>query len=262
MKINVNNSDIALTVGNKKGFPRDPRPEVALSGRSNVGKSSLINTLLGRKSLARVSSSPGKTITINYYDIDKKMYLVDLPGYGYAKRSFESKKSWSSLTEDYFLNNPSADAIRLVLQLIDIRTGPTDDDVMMINWLIDEDVPFTVVATKCDKLSKTALAEALKKLDEDYFKGTGIEIIPFSSVTRAVMEVRGRNVARPAFVLFKNLMASLAARSSSTTMFETAAPRAVSMAVTYSPETVRILETGPHMPERLLSLITAFTEPG
>jgi GTP-binding protein len=184
MKINVNNAQIALTVGSFKQFPRDPRPQIALSGRSNVGKSSLINTLLRRKSLARVSSAPGKTITINYYDVDKKLFLVDLPGYGYAKRSRESQKSWSTLTEDYFVKNPSKDAIKLVLQLIDIRTGPTDDDVMMINWLIDEDVPFTVVATKCDKLSKTALAEALKKLDEDYFKGTGIDIIPFSSVTR------------------------------------------------------------------------------
>lgn len=184
MKINVNNSDIALTVGNKKGFPRDPRPEVALSGRSNVGKSSLINTLLGRKSLARVSSSPGKTITINYYDIDKKMYLVDLPGYGYAKRSFESKKSWSSLTEDYFLNNPSADAIRLVLQLIDIRTGPTEDDIMMINWLIDREIDFVVVATKTDKLSPTQLKAALASLNDEYFAGTDIKVIPFSSVSR------------------------------------------------------------------------------
>ena len=92
MKINTYNCDIALTVGSSKGFPRDPRPQIALSGRSNVGKSSLINTLLGRKSLARVSSSPGKTITINYYNVDKKIYLVDLPGYGYAKRSLESKK--------------------------------------------------------------------------------------------------------------------------------------------------------------------------
>ena len=184
MKINVNNASIALTVGNFKQFPRDARPEIALSGRSNVGKSSLINTLLSRKSLARVSSAPGKTITINYYDIDKKLFLVDLPGYGYAKRSRESQKSWSSLTEDYFLKNPSRDTIKLVLQLIDIRTGPTEDDVMMINWLISEEVPFIVVATKCDKLSKTATAEALKKLDEEYFSGTGIDIIPFSSVTR------------------------------------------------------------------------------
>ena len=134
MKFNVNNASISMTVGNSRQFPRDPKPEIALSGRSNVGKSSLINTLLGRKSLARVSSAPGKTITINYYGVDNKFYLVDLPGYGYAKRSMESKKSWSGLTEDYFLKNPSADAIKLVIQLIDIRTGPTDDDIMMIKY--------------------------------------------------------------------------------------------------------------------------------
>lgn len=184
MKLNLNNSKIGLTVGHASQFPRDARPEIALSGRSNVGKSSLINTLLGRKSLARVSSAPGKTITINYYDIDKKLYLVDLPGYGYAKRSQSSKRSWSTLTEDYFLKNPSRDAIRLVIQLIDIRTGPTEDDVMMINWMIDAGVSFIVVATKTDKLSKTALANALSDLQKDYFEGTGIEVIPFSSVTR------------------------------------------------------------------------------
>lgn len=184
MKINFNNAGIALTVGNAKQFPKDPRPEVALSGRSNVGKSSLINTLLGRKSLARVSSAPGKTITINYYDVDKKLYLVDLPGYGFANRSRESKKSWSTLTEDYFLKNPSFDAIKLVIQLIDIRTGPTEDDVMMINFMIDADVDFIVVATKTDKLSKSQLNAALDNLKKDYFDGTGIEIYPFSSVTR------------------------------------------------------------------------------
>ena len=184
MKINVNNANIAITVGNSRQFPKDPRPEVALSGRSNVGKSSLINTLLGRKSLARVSSSPGKTITINYYDIDKKLYLVDLPGYGYAKRSQESKRGWSSLTEDYFVKNPSADALKLVIQLIDIRTGPTDDDILMINWMIDMGVPFLVVATKTDKLSKKQLSEAIESIHNNYFNGTGIEILPFSSVTR------------------------------------------------------------------------------
>ena len=195
MKINVNNANIAITVGNSRQFPRDPRPEVALSGRSNVGKSSLINTLLGRKSLARVSSSPGKTITINYYDIDKKLYLVDLPGYGYAKRSQESKRGWSSLTEDYFVKNPSADAIKLVIQLIDIRTGPTDDDIMMINFLIDNGVKFIVVATKTDKLSKTQLANALNDLQKEYFEGTGIEIIPFSSVSRVGKDEEWKKIA-------------------------------------------------------------------
>lgn len=184
MKINVNNANIAMTVGDAKQFPRDTKPQIALSGRSNVGKSSLINTLLGRKTLARVSSAPGKTITINYYDIDKKLFLVDLPGYGYAKRSKESKKSWSSLTEDYFLKNPSADAIRLVIQLIDIRVGPTEDDIMMINWLIDTGVPFIVVATKSDKLSKSGVKSALEAIQNEYFLGTNIDTIPFSSVTK------------------------------------------------------------------------------
>ena len=184
MKINVNNANIALTVGKKQEFPKSQKPQIALSGRSNVGKSSLINTLLGRKNLARVSASPGKTITINYYDIDNKIFLVDLPGYGYAKRSKESKKSWSSLTEDYFINNPSSDALKLVIQLIDVRIGPTDDDILMINWLIDQGVPFTVVATKSDKLSKSQLQKALDDYEENFFAGTEIKPIPFSSVTR------------------------------------------------------------------------------
>lgn len=184
IKFNTNNVNIAITVGNSKQFPRDPRPQVALSGRSNVGKSSLINTLLGRKSLARVSSAPGKTITINYYDVDKKLYLVDLPGYGYAKRSKDSQRSWSTLTEDYFVKNPSIDALKLVVQLIDIRTGPTDDDIMMINFLIDNGVNFVVVATKTDKLSKTQLKNAVDNIQNQYFLGTGINILPFSSVTR------------------------------------------------------------------------------
>ena len=184
MKLNLNNVKLGITVGNQKQFPRDPKPEIALSGRSNVGKSSLINTLVGRKSLARVSSAPGKTVTINYYDVDGKMYLVDLPGYGYAKRSADSKRSWSALTEDFFVKNPSSDALKLVIQLIDIRTGPTDDDILMINMMLDRGIPFTVVATKTDKLSKTALKNALDDLQKEYFEGTGINVIPFSSVSR------------------------------------------------------------------------------
>jgi GTP-binding protein len=194
MDININNVKMGLSVGNAKQFPKDPRPEVALSGRSNVGKSSLINTLLGRKSFARVSSTPGKTITINYYDLDSKMYLVDLPGYGFAKRSKESKRVWSTLTEDFFLKNPSSDSLKLVIQLIDIRIDPTDDDILMINWLIDREVPFVVVATKSDKLSKSALNAALLKLENEYFKGTGIEVIPFSSVTKDGRDLLWRKI--------------------------------------------------------------------
>lgn len=184
MKINFNNASLELTAGAVKQFPRSPKPQIALSGRSNVGKSSLINTLLARKSLARVSSAPGKTVTINFYDVDKKLYLVDLPGYGYAKRSGDFKKNFSSLTEDYFLKNPSADALKLVIQLVDIRTGPTDDDIMMINMMIDYKIKFVVVATKTDKLSKSQLDAALSEMKSTVFAGTDIEVIPFSSVTR------------------------------------------------------------------------------
>ena len=184
MALNLNRSDLSLCVGTAKQFPRDPRPQIALSGRSNVGKSSLINTLLGRKSLARVSGTPGKTVTVNFYGVDGKLYLVDLPGYGFAHRSKESQKSWSSLTEDYFLKNPSPDAVKLVLQLIDLRVGPTEDDVLMINFLIDSGVPFVVVATKADKFSPTAAKRAVEDLKNGVFRDTDIDVIPFSAVTR------------------------------------------------------------------------------
>ena len=108
-KINVNNASLKLSAGMPSQFPADGRPQIALSGRSNVGKSSLINSLLGRKSLARVSSTPGKTITINFYDIDRQIYLVDLPGYGFARRSPDEKKAWSALTDGYFVKNKNID---------------------------------------------------------------------------------------------------------------------------------------------------------
>ena len=184
MAINVQNVTLKISAGEPRQILGDPTPQVAFSGRSNVGKSSLINSLLGRKSLARVSSAPGKTITINFYDVDKKIYFVDLPGYGYAKRSMDSKLVWSSLTEGYFVNNPDKDLLKLVIQLIDVRHGPTDDDINMINWLIDNDTPFIVVATKSDKLSKTALQKQVLDLENEFFLGTGIKILPFSSVTK------------------------------------------------------------------------------
>ena len=130
-------------------------PEIAFSGRSNVGKSSLINSLLGRKSLARVSSAPGKTITVNFYDVDKKLFLVDLPGYGFAKRRPEDKAQWSEITDGYFTKNPNVDLLKLVIQLVDSRIGPTADDVMMLQFLRQTEIPFVIVATKSDKLNAT-----------------------------------------------------------------------------------------------------------
>ena len=183
MKINVNNIGPIMTVGASRQFPRDPRPEIALSGRSNVGKSSLINTLLGRKSLARVSSSPGKTITINYYDIDKKMYLVDLPGYGYAKRNLENKQVWSGLTDGYFTQNKNIDLLSLVVQLVDCKVGITNDDAMMIDFLNQMEIPYIIVATKVDKLNKTDRNTQLAKISGDEILKEGTLVIPFSSHT-------------------------------------------------------------------------------
>lgn len=155
MALNLNNVNLRISAGLVKQFPKDPIPQVAFSGRSNVGKSSLINSLIGRKSLARVSSAPGKTITVNFYEIDKKLFFVDLPGYGFAKRRAEDQVVWSQLTDSYFTANPNADRISPVVQLIDSRIGPTADDEMMLNYLLQTGLPFLVVATKSDKLNAT-----------------------------------------------------------------------------------------------------------
>ncbi len=184
-KININNVSLKISAGRLDQFPTDRAPQIAFSGRSNVGKSSLINSLLGRKSLARVSGTPGKTITINFYDVDHGLYLVDLPGYGFARRSPDEKKQWSQLTDSYFVKNPQLETVKAVNQLIDIRVGPTDDDIMMINYLIDARIPFFVTATKCDKLSPTAVKKTLAEWESTCFRGTGITVIPYSAVTGA-----------------------------------------------------------------------------
>ena len=184
IKFNVNNAAFKTSVGAPSAFPRSPQPQIAFSGRSNVGKSSLINTLLGRKSFARVSSAPGKTVTINYFEIDKKLLFVDLPGYGYAKRSKEQTLAFSRLTDAFFTKNPAADAVKLVLQLVDVRTGPTEDDLMMIRFLIETGFPFIIVLTKADKLSATALKNAVEEMKNEYFSELDVPMIPFSSETR------------------------------------------------------------------------------
>ena len=155
MSLNLNRVNLRISAGFPKQFPTDPMVQIAFSGRSNVGKSSLINSLLGRKSLARVSASPGKTITINFYDVDGKLFLVDLPGYGFAKRPPADKEQWSRLTDGYFTQNPNVDLLKLVVQLVDSRIGPTADDEMMLSYLREAGIPFVVVATKADKLNAT-----------------------------------------------------------------------------------------------------------
>ncbi|MBQ7822122.1 MAG: YihA family ribosome biogenesis GTP-binding protein [Clostridia bacterium] len=181
--MNIQNSNLAVTAGLKSQFPRDMRVQVAFSGRSNVGKSSLINTLLARKALARVSGQPGKTITINFYDVDKKLYLVDLPGYGFAKRAPADKEKWSRLTNDFFTGADKG-VLKAVVQLIDIKVGPTADDDMMLEWLNGSGIPYIIAATKIDKLNRTDGERNLKLLEEYPLLKEGTPIIPFSSTKK------------------------------------------------------------------------------
>lgn len=181
MALNIQNTNLKISAGTPAQIPADPKSQVAFSGRSNVGKSSLINTLLGRKSLARVSSSPGKTITINFYDVDKKFYLADLPGYGFAKRSLEDKRKWSALTDGYFTANKNIDRLALVVQLVDSRIGPTKDDEMMLEYLRAAGLPFVVVATKTDKLNATERKKNMEAIASHPLIYPE-KVIPFSSL--------------------------------------------------------------------------------
>lgn len=185
MKINTQNVKLTISAGKPEQFPRKAIPQIAFSGRSNVGKSSLINALLNRKSLARVSSTPGKTITINFYEIDGKCFLADLPGYGFARRPPDEKAAWSALTDGYFTANPNLDLLRLVVQLIDAKAGATKDDLQMLEWLSKSGLPFILAITKTDKLSKTAESKALQNLLAVPFARGAAQIIPCSAETRA-----------------------------------------------------------------------------
>ncbi len=182
MPLNLNNVQLRISAGRPDQFPADPIPQVAFSGRSNVGKSSLINSLINRKSLARVSSAPGKTITVNFYEIDKKLFFVDLPGYGFAKRRPEEQAVWSNLTDGYFTANKNADRIRPVIQLIDSRIGPTADDEMMLDYLRQTELPFLVVATKCDKLNATERKRAEELFASHPLIPTDTPVIFYSSL--------------------------------------------------------------------------------
>lgn len=176
-----------LSAGISSQLPPSTLPEIAFSGRSNVGKSSLINKLVNRKALARTSSTPGKTSTINFYKLDT-LRLIDLPGYGYAKLSFSEKKRFSQTIEHYFDDDRD---LRLVLQLIDMRHPPSADDYQMLEYLTHCELPFIVVLTKADKLNKTQRAERLAALQEELSDYEGIHMVPFSAITgEGVEELR------------------------------------------------------------------------
>ena len=180
--MNLQNTKLLISAGEIRQFPAHPIPQVALSGRSNVGKSSLINTLLGRKSLARVSGAPGKTITINFYDVDGKLFLVDLPGYGFAKRTFTDKQQWSSLTDGYFTQNKNIDLLAVVIQLIDSRACITKDDEMMLDFMNSAEIPYIIAVTKTDKLNATERKNNLAAIASHPSVAEGTPIVPYSSL--------------------------------------------------------------------------------
>lgn len=185
--MNYNKAEFTASFGTFSQIPPCERIEIAFAGRSNVGKSTLINKIFNRKNLARVSSVPGKTATINFYGLEN-IYFVDLPGYGYAKIAKSEKRRWSELIEGYLNSNRD---IRLIFQLIDMRHPPSDDDIHMINYLIDSELPFVIILTKADKLKKMARAERMENFKKEIPCFNDIHIIPFSSQTfEGVEEVR------------------------------------------------------------------------
>ena len=175
--MNFHNVEFLISAAAPKDFPGNRLPEIAFAGKSNVGKSSVINRILNRKNFARVGEKPGKTIHVNYFTIDKKCYFVDLPGYGYAQVSQKEKERWGKLMEDYF----AADRIDLGVMIVDHRHAPTNNDITMARWFIDSGCPFVVVANKLDKVKKSQVASTLETIRLDLELPEGTPIISFSA---------------------------------------------------------------------------------
>ena len=175
--MNFQKVEFLISAANPKDFPKTRLPEIAFAGKSNVGKSSVINRLLQRKNFARVGDKPGKTIHVNYFTIDNCCYLVDLPGYGYAQVSQKEKERWGKLMEDYF----AAGRIDLGVLIVDYRHPPTKNDITMARWFLDSGCPFVVVANKMDKLKKSELEPNLVTIREDLELPENCPIIPFSA---------------------------------------------------------------------------------
>ncbi|MEZ3487095.1 MAG: ribosome biogenesis GTP-binding protein YihA/YsxC [Lachnospiraceae bacterium] len=177
----IKNVDLETVCGITSRLPENSLPEIAFAGKSNVGKSSLINTLMNRKSYARISATPGKTQTINFYNINQELYLVDLPGYGYAKVSEREKEKWGKMVERY-LNGSKQ--LRAVFLLIDIRHDPSANDRMMYEWVGAQGYHPIIIATKLDKIKRSQKDKQVKAVREGLGLIPGTRVIPFSSVTR------------------------------------------------------------------------------
>ncbi len=178
MALNISNAEFVRSAVKKADFPRDQLPQIVFAGRSNVGKSSVINKILNRKNLARVGAAPGKTTHINYFLIDKKFYLVDLPGYGYAKVSKEEKARWGKLIESWFADT---ELMTLGVQIVDARHKPTADDCTMAEWFKSCGKPYIVVANKLDKLKKSEIEGNVARIRETLGLDEDAVVIPFSA---------------------------------------------------------------------------------
>lgn len=177
----IKQAELETVCGITSRLPENTRPEVAFAGKSNVGKSSLINGLLNRRSLARTSSQPGKTQTINFYSVNRELYLVDLPGYGYAKAAQEIREKWGRMVENYLHGSKQLKAVFL---LIDIRHAPSANDQEMYRWIVSQGYEPVIIATKLDKIKRSQVQKQLKILREGLALPSGTPILPFSSVTR------------------------------------------------------------------------------
>jgi len=179
--VRVDTVKFVLSALDAEQYPRDRRPEIAFVGRSNVGKSSLLNTLLGRKGLAKTSSTPGKTQTLNFFDVNEKVYFVDLPGYGFAKVPKSMKDAWNRVMADYLATR---EPLRLVVSLVDARHKPSPLDVEMLHLLDEAEVPTLVVATKVDKLKRSHRQRSMNTIRETLGLEKDMLVLPFSSQTR------------------------------------------------------------------------------
>lgn len=175
--MNFNNVEFLISAAAPRQFPAARLPEIAFAGKSNVGKSSVINRILNRKNFARVGDKPGKTIHVNYFTVDKQCYFVDLPGYGFAKVSQAEKDRWGKLMEDYF----AANRITLGVLIVDSRHAPTNNDITMARWFLDSGCPFVVVANKLDKLKKSEIEPNLQTIRTDLELPEDCQLIPFSA---------------------------------------------------------------------------------
>lgn len=189
----VTKAEIVISAVSKAQYPKTNIKEIALAGRSNVGKSSFINRVIGRKNLVRTSSKPGKTRTLNFYTINDLFYFVDVPGYGYAQVSKSERAKWGQMMEEYF---ETREQLQLVILIVDIRHSPTSEDIQMVDYVTYLDIPLLIIATKLDKISKNKVSQHVRQIKQSFGKNNNVPIIPFSAKTSENKELVWREIKK------------------------------------------------------------------